>query len=108
MGRSGRRLGSLACLASVVAAGALVRRMRHVNQRNFAGKVVFITGGSRGLGLALADQFLRAGANVAIAARDPGVLAKAKLQLIQLMMLTRGDRADCFGCTLQRHGSFQR
>jgi NAD(P)-dependent dehydrogenase (short-subunit alcohol dehydrogenase family) len=87
MSRSGRRLGNLACLASVVLAGALVRRGRRANQRNFAGKVVFITGGSRGLGLALADQFLRAGANVAIAARDPGELAKAKLQL---MMLTRG------------------
>lgn len=82
MGRSGRRWGSLACLASVVAAGALVRRMRHVNERNFAGKVVFITGGSRGLGLAVADQFLRAGANVAIAARDPGELAKAKRHLL--------------------------
>jgi NAD(P)-dependent dehydrogenase (short-subunit alcohol dehydrogenase family) len=87
MGRSGRRLGSLACLASVVVAGALVRRRRQVNQRNFAGKVVFITGGSRGLGLAVADQFLRAGAHVAIAARDPDELAKAKLQLL---MLTRG------------------
>jgi NAD(P)-dependent dehydrogenase (short-subunit alcohol dehydrogenase family) len=82
MGRSGRRLGSLACIASVVAAGALVRRRRHVSQRNFAGKVVFITGGSRGLGLALADQFLWAGAHVAIAARDPAELAKAKRHLL--------------------------
>ena len=79
MSRSRRRLGSLACLASVVAAGALVRRRRHVNQCNFAGKVVFIMGGSRGLGLALADQFSRAGAHVAIAARDSDELTKAKL-----------------------------
>jgi NAD(P)-dependent dehydrogenase (short-subunit alcohol dehydrogenase family) len=57
-----------------------VRRMRHVNERNFAGKVVFITGGSRGLGLAVADQFLRAGANVAIAARDPGENGVGKKQ----------------------------
>jgi short subunit dehydrogenase len=90
MSRSGRRLGSLACLASVVAAGALVRRRRHVNQRNFAGKVVFITGGSRGLGLALADQFLRAGAHVAIAARDPAELAKAKRHLLLLMPQATG------------------
>jgi NAD(P)-dependent dehydrogenase (short-subunit alcohol dehydrogenase family) len=68
------------------------------------------------LGLALADQFLRAGANVAIAARDPGELAKAKLQL---MMLTRGtaqivldparhvtatERFDCQHCIDRRPG----
>jgi NAD(P)-dependent dehydrogenase (short-subunit alcohol dehydrogenase family) len=73
------------CLASVVVAGTLVRRRRHVNPRNFTGKVVFITGGSRGLGLALAEHFLRAGAHVAIAARDPAELAKAKLQLLMSM-----------------------
>jgi NAD(P)-dependent dehydrogenase (short-subunit alcohol dehydrogenase family) len=83
MSRFSRRWGRLACLASVVAAGAFVRRRRYVNERNFAGKVVFITGGSRGLGLALADQFLRAGANVAIAARDPGELAKARRHLLR-------------------------
>jgi NAD(P)-dependent dehydrogenase (short-subunit alcohol dehydrogenase family) len=59
-----------------------VRRRRHVNQRNFAGRVVFITGGSRGLGLALAGQFLREGAHVAIAARNPAELAKAKRHLM--------------------------
>ena len=85
MGRTAGRLGSLACLASVVVAGTLVRRRRHVNQRNFAGKVVFITGGSRGLGLALAEHFLQAGAHVAIAARDPAELAKARLQLLTVM-----------------------
>lgn len=84
MGRSACSLGSVACLTSVFAAVALVRRSRRVNQR-FAGKVVFVTGGSRGLGLALAEQFRRAGANVVIAARDPAELAKAKLQLLSLV-----------------------
>ncbi|MFZ2060071.1 MAG: SDR family NAD(P)-dependent oxidoreductase [Candidatus Binatus sp.] len=36
---------------------------------DFAGKVVTITGGSRGLGHAMAMGFARAGANVAIASR---------------------------------------
>jgi NAD(P)-dependent dehydrogenase (short-subunit alcohol dehydrogenase family) len=84
MGRTARRLGSVACIASVVAAATLARRRRHANQRSFTGKVVFITGGSRGLGLALAEQFLREGAHVAIAARDPAELAKAKLHLSML------------------------
>jgi NAD(P)-dependent dehydrogenase (short-subunit alcohol dehydrogenase family) len=59
-----------------------VRRRRQVSQRSFAGKVVFITGGSRGLGLALVEQFLQAGAHVAIAARDPDELAKSKRHLL--------------------------
>ncbi|MFZ0678650.1 MAG: SDR family NAD(P)-dependent oxidoreductase [Candidatus Binatus sp.] len=36
---------------------------------DFAGKVVTITGGSRGLGHAMAMGFARAGANVVIASR---------------------------------------
>lgn len=67
-----------------------MRHRRHVNQRDFAGKVVFITGGSRGLGLALAEHFLRAGAHVAIAARDPAELAKAKRHLLLLMPQANG------------------
>lgn len=48
-------------------------------RRNFElrGKVVVITGGSRGLGLALAEQFLARGARVAICARDGVELDRA-------------------------------
>ena len=37
------------------------------------------------MGLAIAEQFLQAGAHVAIAARDPAELAKAKRQLLVSM-----------------------
>jgi NAD(P)-dependent dehydrogenase (short-subunit alcohol dehydrogenase family) len=43
--------------------------------------VVLITGGSRGLGLVLAREYLRAGARVAICARDEEELARAKRKL---------------------------
>jgi NAD(P)-dependent dehydrogenase (short-subunit alcohol dehydrogenase family) len=76
---------SFAYLASVAAAGAFMRRRRYLGQRNFAGKVVFITGGSRGLGLALAEQFLLAGARIALAARDTDELTKAKRHLLPRM-----------------------
>jgi short-subunit dehydrogenase len=48
------------------------------------GKVVFISGGSRGLGLVLARDFARRGARVAISARDPEELASAASQLKEI------------------------
>ena len=50
-------------------------------QRSIAGEVVLITGGSRGLGMALAKQFAREGCRVAICARDSEELARAKQEL---------------------------
>src|SRR5436309_4908061 len=44
-------------------------------------KVVLITGGSRGLGLLLARQICAQGGNVALIARDPDELARAKADL---------------------------
>jgi NAD(P)-dependent dehydrogenase (short-subunit alcohol dehydrogenase family) len=43
----------------------------------FRGKNILITGGSRGLGLVMARQFLKAGARVAICARDRDELRRA-------------------------------
>jgi len=42
------------------------------------GKSAIITGGSKGLGLAIAEEYARSGADVAILARDPAALADAK------------------------------
>src|SRR5690348_10836503 len=46
-----------------------------------AGKVVLITGGSRGLGLVMARQLVAQKARVAICARDPDELRRAKADL---------------------------
>ena len=36
------------------------------------GKSAIVTGGSKGLGLAIAEEYAKSGADVAILARDPG------------------------------------
>jgi NAD(P)-dependent dehydrogenase (short-subunit alcohol dehydrogenase family) len=61
-----------------LAARALVRSRRRFE---FDGRTVFITGGSRGLGLLLAREFAAAGANLAICARDGAELARATMDL---------------------------
>jgi NAD(P)-dependent dehydrogenase (short-subunit alcohol dehydrogenase family) len=43
----------------------------------FAGRTVLITGAAKGIGRATADQFARAGANVALVDRDPQALSEA-------------------------------
>ena len=53
-----------------VSAGLLLRKRALRFRYDLAGKVVVITGGSRGLGFALAQECARQGANVAICARD--------------------------------------
>ncbi|MGH7093028.1 MAG: SDR family oxidoreductase [Stellaceae bacterium] len=45
---------------------------------SLAGRSAIITGGSKGLGLAIAQEYARSGADVAILARDQGALNDAK------------------------------
>jgi NAD(P)-dependent dehydrogenase (short-subunit alcohol dehydrogenase family) len=50
---------------------------------SFAGKSVLITGGSRGLGLAMAREFAREGAQLALLARDAEELQRAAADLLR-------------------------
>ena len=45
------------------------------------GRSAIVTGGSKGLGLAIAEEYFASGADVAILARDAGALAEAKQQI---------------------------
>jgi NAD(P)-dependent dehydrogenase (short-subunit alcohol dehydrogenase family) len=45
------------------------------------GRSAIVTGGSKGLGLAIAQEYAASGADVAILARDPGALAEAKQKI---------------------------
>jgi NAD(P)-dependent dehydrogenase (short-subunit alcohol dehydrogenase family) len=65
-------------------------------------KVVLITGGSRGLGLVLARHICARGGNVAIIARDPDELARAKTDLV-----ARGGKVLAVECDLLDTGQIQ-
>ncbi|MEY2480939.1 MAG: hypothetical protein QOI04_1866 [Verrucomicrobiota bacterium] len=69
---------------------------------SFPGKVVFITGGSRGLGLTLARKFCSQGARVAILARDENELTRARDGLIR-----RGADVIAIQCDLLHHSHIE-
>jgi NAD(P)-dependent dehydrogenase (short-subunit alcohol dehydrogenase family) len=75
-----------------LAARALVRGRRRFD---FDGRTVFITGGSRGLGLLLAREFAAAGAKLVICARDGAELARATMDLQD-----RGARVLALECDI--------
>lgn len=81
-------------LGGLALAGCLISRATR-RTCSFAGKVVLITGGSRGLGLVLARQLCAEGARVALLARDPDELARAREELIQ-----RGGQVHTISCDL--------
>ena len=93
---TGRALAYTAIgLGAVLALRAAARAARSFD---FDNKVVLITGGSRGLGLVLARHLLNRGARVAIAARDPDELERARAELaprgeVQPVLCDITDRA---------------
>jgi NAD(P)-dependent dehydrogenase (short-subunit alcohol dehydrogenase family) len=80
-GAAARSLAPLVGLGLAAGSGLLFAAIHKRRGKPLDGKVVFITGGSRGLGLALAEEFLRAGCRVAIAARNATELQKAEHKL---------------------------
>ncbi len=70
IGAAGLGLGAVIAGAGAVAAAFAIREALKADGRDFEGKVVAITGGSRGLGLALALEFGARGAKVAVCARN--------------------------------------
>jgi len=80
-------------------AWALAATWRLTNRLNLRGRTALVTGGSRGLGLAIARELGRLGANVILAARDGAELESARRDLF-----SRGVHASTLVCDLtNRH-----
>ena len=93
--------------AAAVAAGALLLRRSRRPRRTRSGQVVVIAGGSRGLGLALAERYARAGAKLVLAARNHDELVRAQQTLLEHkaiqtsedVLLVPGDLTDAAQAT---------
>ena len=72
-----RQKGAVALTALGVGVMLLARAWRHRPAYNFAGRVVVITGGSRGLGLILARELAKQGAKLVLVARHEEELERA-------------------------------
>jgi NAD(P)-dependent dehydrogenase (short-subunit alcohol dehydrogenase family) len=68
-------------LTAAAGLGLAFWKQKIARRYQLRGKNVVITGGSRGLGLALAREFLRRGAKVVLLARDPAELQRAEQHL---------------------------
>ncbi|HEY3405923.1 MAG TPA: SDR family NAD(P)-dependent oxidoreductase [Ohtaekwangia sp.] len=85
----------LALAAGGLAAYALIRRViAERNRQDLGGKVILITGASRGLGLVLARQLAVRGSKIIICARDSSTLSRATLELKTLGVDALGLSAD--------------
>jgi len=79
--------------AAGIGAGLAAAKLTGGNNRVLRGKVVLITGGSRGLGLSLARAFVRERCSIAICARD-----RAELEAAQNDLEGRGAEVLAIEC----------
>lgn len=74
-------MSTLGRLTALAAAGVVARRLTRGAEPSLSGKVVLITGGSRGLGLLMAREFAERGARLALLARNPEDVEQAAREL---------------------------
>ena len=84
--------GVTAGVGAVVLGRELWKRARAVP--GFAGQVVVVTGGSRGLGFAIAQEFAARGAKLVICGRDEEILHEAEQRLLAMRVEVLAVRCD--------------
>jgi short-subunit dehydrogenase len=80
---AGAAVAGMGLLSAGTAAAVVYGQIGRRRARRLAGKVVLITGASRGLGLAMAEEFGRRGAKLVLSARDPWELERARQSLVE-------------------------
>ncbi len=85
------RSSNLSIAAGLAATAAAVYALSRSKPRDFNGEVILIGGGSRGLGLAMAERFARAGAKLVLAARNPAELDGARQLLVERRAVSTPD-----------------
>jgi NAD(P)-dependent dehydrogenase (short-subunit alcohol dehydrogenase family) len=98
--RSRRLLPIAGGIGAVLAARSLVGRQM---QADLTGQVALVTGGSRGLGLAMARELVDAGCRVAVCARDREELDRARADLE-----ARGGEAIAIECDVADRSQVER
>src|SRR5436305_423838 len=73
------------------------------SRQSLEGKVAVITGGSRGIGLALAQAFSRAGCNVIITGRDPRAF-----KIVSKQLESTESQFAAFRCDMSKAADVQR
>ncbi|CAN5724916.1 SDR family oxidoreductase [soil metagenome] len=92
-------LGAAAGAAAVIAGSQALRRRHAID---FAGRVVVITGGSRGLGLVMARHLAAEGARLCLLARNETELARARAEL-----LDAGGEVMTIRCDIRRRADIR-
>ncbi len=95
--------GGLAVTGTVAGVGAWMLWKRMQRGEDVRGKVAFITGASRGLGLAMAREFADGGARLVICARDREELDRARQDLS-----ARGADVLAIQCDVGNHDDVHR
>ena len=76
--------GAAAGVGALLAGRRIFNQLRDLRGDDISGQSVLITGGSRGLGLALAEEFARQGCSLILTARDEAELQRARERIAKL------------------------
>src|SRR5438270_10021306 len=77
--------GQVALVAAALGLGVAGNRfLQRLKATDLTGKVALITGGSRGLGLALAEEFTHQGARLVLCARYESELERARQKIVAM------------------------
>ncbi len=105
-----KRNKAVAVAATLVTAAGVAAWIASSGVRKYrvAGSVVLITGGSRGLGLAMAETFGRAGARLVLTARDEAELERARELLVERGAVSSAESVTLFSCDMTDAAAVER